>query len=110
MVPRTMVEEALAKMWAEILRLAQVGIHDNFFELGGHSLLAGRLLARVRGRFHVDVNLRALFAAPTVAGLAMAIVQQGAEGAEIGALTRALEDLRGLSDEDARRRLGDPDA
>ena len=107
MVPRTMVEEALAKMWAEILRLAQVGIHDNFFELGGHSLLAGQLLARVRGRFHVDVSLRTLFAAPTVAGLAMAIVQQGAEGAEIGALTRALEDLRGLSDEDARRLLGD---
>jgi len=78
--------------------------------LGGHSLLAGRLLARVRERFHVDVSLRAFFAAPTVASLAAAIVQQGAEGAEAGALPCALEDLGGLSDEDARRLLSDPGA
>jgi len=105
--PRTMVEEALAKMWTEILPLAQVGIHDNFFELGGHSLLAGRLLARVRARFPVDLGLRAFFAAPTVAGLATAIVQKLAERAEAGAMMRTLEELRGLSDEEARGRLLD---
>ena len=108
--PRTSVEEALAHMWEELLGVGPVGVTDRFLELGGHSLLAGRLLARVRERFHVDVSLRAFFAAPTVASLAAAIVQQGAEGAEAGALPCALEDLGGLSDEDARRLLSDPGA
>ena len=101
--PRTMVEELLANMWAAVLRLDRVGIHDNFFELGGHSLLAGRLLARVRERFHVEMSLRAFFAAPTVADVATAIVQRLAERAEPGVVMRTLEELRGLSDEGAWR-------
>ncbi len=105
--PRTVIEEVLAKMWAEVLRLDRVGIHDNFFRVGGHSLLAGRLLGRVRERFHADVSLRTFFAAPTVAGLAMTIVEGLAERAGDGALATTLEELRGLSDEDAERLLGD---
>jgi acyl carrier protein len=69
-VPRTALEVQLAAIWAEVLRLQQVGIHDNFFELGGHSLLATQVISRIRNTFHVEVPLRRLFEAPTVASLA----------------------------------------
>jgi len=68
--PRTPEEEALAKIWAELLQVEQVGIHDNFFELGGHSLLTLRLVSRIRSVFAVDVRASALFKAPTVARMA----------------------------------------
>jgi amino acid adenylation domain-containing protein len=64
------VEEVIAGMLANLLKLEQVGFHDNFFELGGHSLLAMQLLSKVRSSFRVKVALREVFETPTVAGLA----------------------------------------
>ena len=71
--PRTTTEEALKKIWNEVLGLSRVGIHDNFFELGGHSLLVTQVLSRVRDAFRVEVLLRRFFEAPTIAELAEVI-------------------------------------
>ena len=64
-------EELLAKIWSELLGVERVGRHDNFFELGGHSLLAVTLIERLR-RQGLQVDVRALFSSPTLAGLAAA--------------------------------------
>jgi len=67
--PCTPVEEQLASIWASVIGIERVGIHDNFFELGGHSLLATQVISRIRQAFEVELPLRALFEAPTVAEL-----------------------------------------
>ncbi len=68
--PRDEVEEELAEIWSSLLGVERVSVHDDFFALGGHSLMATRAISRVRKAFGVDVPLAALFAAPTVAGMA----------------------------------------
>ncbi|MFN6568745.1 amino acid adenylation domain-containing protein, partial [Dendronalium sp. ChiSLP03b] len=90
--PRTPTEELLAQIWAQVLKVEQVGIHDNFFELGGHSLLATQLASRIRNIFKVELPLRKLFAAATVAELAQLIGQLQQQTRELSAppiLTRA---------------------
>jgi amino acid adenylation domain-containing protein len=69
LAPRNATETAVAAIWAQLLRLEQVGIHDNFFELGGHSLLAMQVLARVHAATRVNVPLLRFFETPTVAGV-----------------------------------------
>lgn len=71
--PRTAVETALAEIWMALLGVKHVGVQDNFFELGGHSLLATQLVSKIRVAFQIEVPLRYLFEAPTVAGLAQYI-------------------------------------
>ncbi len=82
--PSNAVEQVLAGLWAELLGMDRVGIHDNFFELGGHSLLATQLVSRIRQTFHVELPLRALFAAPSVAELGERLLGVAREQDESG--------------------------
>ncbi|MBE8992053.1 amino acid adenylation domain-containing protein, partial [Nostoc sp. LEGE 12450] len=83
--PRTPLEEILAQIWVQVLKVELVGRHDNFFELGGHSLLATQLISRVRSSLKVELPLRSLFATPTIAQLAPLIQQLQQQDLELAA-------------------------
>ena len=68
--PLTDLEVALADLWAQVLRVDQVGVKDNFFDLGGHSLLATQVVVRIHSTLSVDMPMKLLFEAPTIAQLA----------------------------------------
>jgi amino acid adenylation domain-containing protein len=92
--PRNPVEEVIAGIWSDVFEREHIGVHDRFSDLGGHSLLAIQIIARTRDAFQAEVPLRAIFEAPTVAGLAdvvSAALREG-EGLTIPSITRAPRD------------------
>src|SRR5262249_50875222 len=105
--PRTPMEEILAKIWAEVLKLERIGIHDNFFDLGGHSLLATQVISRVRTAYQTDVALRTLFEKPTVAELANAILAHQSEALDGGVLSSILDEIEERSNAEAEHAIAE---
>ena len=105
MPPGTAMETEMAATWAEVLDLDRVGIHDNFFELGGDSLLATRIIARMAGRFKVEVPIKTLLEAPTVAQMAEILSIELAKTIGDQDLARILNEIETLSDEEIRNRF-----
>lgn len=76
----TPIEEILAGIWCEVLRLPGVSREGNFFNLGGHSLLASQVIHRIRDTFKIELPVRSIFESPTVAQLAALIQENLSEG------------------------------
>jgi amino acid adenylation domain-containing protein len=76
--PRTELEAALARVWAEVLRVPRVGVHDNFFELGGHSLTSIRLSQRIGAEVGRELPLQVLLSRPTVHAVARWLTERAA--------------------------------
>jgi amino acid adenylation domain-containing protein len=91
--PRTPIEQRLATTLCALLNLSEVSVNDNFFLLGGHSLLGTQLIVKIRSTFGVDLALRTLFDAPTIAELSAEIEQQ------------IIAKVENMSEEEAQRLL-----
>jgi acyl carrier protein len=89
--PRDETEQRIARIWQDALGIDEVGINDNFSRLGGHSLLAIRIVADLRRAFQVDLSIKALFDAPTVAELSSYIKEH------------VIAEIEALTDEEARQ-------
>jgi acyl carrier protein len=105
--PRTPIEELLAKIWADVLKVERVGVHDKFFELGGHSLAASRVISQIIKRFQFELPLKSLFEAPTVAEMATLIAEHQVKELGSGEVERVLGEIESLSDEEAQRVMSD---
>ena len=101
--PTNPTEEVLAAIWGEVLNTTRISVHDDFFELGGHSLLAIRLLAQLREECQVELSVRELFEAPTIAGLAAKIEatrrEEGARARDKRPWSYLIEIQRGVINE-----------
>jgi amino acid adenylation domain-containing protein len=91
--PRTPVERQVAAVWSEVLGMDGLGVHDNFFDRGGHSLMATQVMARLQAIYGVELSLREIFEAPTVAGLSEAIMRRELEQADGAVLAELLAEI-----------------
>jgi amino acid adenylation domain-containing protein len=94
--PRNEIERKVAAIWQALLGIEQLGVHDNFIELGGDSLIAVQMLSRLKNIFSVEISLRALFEAPTIAELALVVVMQQAQQSNQESLLQMLSELEQL--------------
>ena len=99
------VEQTIVDVWKEVLRIEGISREDGFFELGGHSLQATQVISRLRKIFQTDLTLTQFFDKPTVKQLADFLEHQQIEQAAPEDLAELLEDLEGMSEEEAIRLL-----
>src|SRR5262249_7774098 len=117
--PRDELERVLAKIFAEVLGLARVGVNDDFFKLGGHSLLAAQVISRILEKLNIEFPLQRFFERSTVASCAEWMRSSGTVRAEaLDPIVRVdrsaeqvlLERIDQLSDEEVREMLDDIEA
>lgn len=101
--PRTELERILAQIWTEVLSLETVGIHDAFYELGGDSLSATRIVARVNRTLGIELPIRAILDAPTVAKCALAVLERLFKKTGIDDIETVLLELEGMALENGSR-------
>jgi amino acid adenylation domain-containing protein len=106
--PRTETESQLAAIWQELLKLEKVGVEQNFFELGGHSLLVLQMTARMRRVLEVELPVRSVFDAPTIAALAREVERARSLGlkAQTPVLRRRQRSTTETSHEELLAKLG----
>jgi amino acid adenylation domain-containing protein len=100
--PGSPLERVLAGLWAGALGVERVGVHDDFFALGGHSLLAAEVVAQVRELFRIELPLRSLFEAPTLAAMAQALVAREARPGRAMAVAEAVQRIGRMRPEEVR--------
>ncbi|AFY33175.1 type I polyketide synthase [Calothrix sp. PCC 7507] len=105
LAPRNEIEQQIAQIWQEQLGIEVVGVNDNFFELGGHSLLAVRLVSRLREIYQVELSLRTLLEAPTIAEVANAITENLLQQPELEDMNQMLAEIESLSLEEVQEQL-----
>ena len=93
LAPETSLQQSLASLWAEYLKVDAVGLDDNFLEIGGHSLLAMQIGFQINERFNVDFPLEAFLATPVLRAQAEKIEQMLLEQANDGELERLLGEI-----------------
>jgi amino acid adenylation domain-containing protein len=99
--PQTELEQQIAAIWAEVLKIDRVGLSDHFFELGGHSLLATQMVVRLRNQTGIDVSLRELFEQPVLQDFAQVLQNKSSQLAPLQSeLAKSLEALKRLTAQD----------
>jgi hypothetical protein len=116
--PRNAVEETIAGIWAEMLRLERVGVRENFFAIGGHSLLATRVVSRIREALDGEIGIATMFTHPTIEELAPLLAERQSATPSFGLMGAAamgaassdaslLAAIDDLSEEELDRLLGE---
>ena len=107
-LPRSPLEQVIALIWAEVLRVNSVGINDNFFAIGGHSLIATQVINRLQEVFPIDVALRLIFQSPTVAQMAETMEIQGKQmQINLTQISEIFLQVQALSDEEITKMLAE---
>jgi hypothetical protein len=107
LAPRNRTESSIARLWAEVLELEEVGVQDPFLELGGNSLLATQLASRVLQKFGVNLTVRDLLAAPTVADMALLILAHQLKHSGQEESERMIAELEAMPPNQARTLLAE---
>ncbi len=100
--PVSAAERVVAGIWSELLGHERVGSADNFFELGGQSLLAMQIVARLRETFRMDVPIRVLFVAPTVAELVRILSSLEPQPGHLERISQIVERVAAMSSEEVQ--------
>ena len=102
-LPVRAIEKRLVQVWEDVLAVHPIGIHDDFFDLGGHSLAASQVVSRVIGEFQLEISLRSLFEAPTVAAMASVVAAHEEKTMAKHDLSDTVAALEALTEEDAKQ-------